>query len=41
MRLDVKLLEVSPGDVGWDVFTLIYNVDGPLSSVLNKDAMRM
>ena len=25
-RLDVKLLEIQPGDTGWDVFSLDYKV---------------
>ena len=32
-RLDVRLLEQSPGDYGWDVFSLHYHVDGPISTV--------
>lgn len=32
-RLDVRLLEVSPGDTGWDVFSLDYHADGPLGTV--------
>lgn len=32
-RLDVRLLEVSPGDIGWDVFSLDYRVDGPIKTV--------
>ncbi|XP_071839053.1 gamma-tubulin complex component 3 homolog isoform X2 [Apostichopus japonicus] len=32
-RLDVRLLELSPGDTGWDVFSLDYHVDGPISTV--------
>ncbi len=32
-RLDVRLLEVSPGDTGWDVFSLDYHVDGPIRTV--------
>lgn len=38
-RLDVRLLEVSPGDSGWEVFSLDYHVDGPLKTVFNKQAM--
>ncbi len=38
-RLDVRLLEASPGDVGWDVFTLDYRVEPPLSTVLTRPAM--
>ena len=26
-------LQVSPGDTGWDVFSLDYHVDGPISTV--------
>ena len=32
-RLDVRLLETSPGDTGWDVFSLDYHVDGPIGTV--------
>ncbi|XP_072034595.1 LOW QUALITY PROTEIN: gamma-tubulin complex component 3 homolog [Amphiura filiformis] len=32
-RLDVRLLQISPGDTGWDVFSLDYHVDGPISTV--------
>ena len=32
-RLDVRTLDLSPGDVGWDVFSLHYHVDGPISTV--------
>lgn len=32
-RLDVRLLEQSPGDTGWDVFSLDYHVDGPIGTV--------
>ena len=32
-RLDVRTLDVSPGDQGWDVFSLHYHVDGPISTV--------
>ncbi|MPC17584.1 Gamma-tubulin complex component 3 [Portunus trituberculatus] len=31
-RLDVRLLEISPGDLGWDVFSLDYHVDGPIGT---------
>ena len=27
------LLQVSPGDTGWDVFSLDYHVDGPIATV--------
>lgn len=32
-RLDVRLFDASPGDIGWDVFTLDYHVDGPIGTV--------
>jgi gamma-tubulin complex component 3 len=39
-RLDVQMFDVSPGDVGWDVFTLIYRNEGPIGAVLTEDAVR-
>lgn len=39
-RLGVKLLEASPGDTGWEVFTLDYLIEPPLSAVVHKNAMR-
>ena len=38
-RLGVKLLEASPGDSGWEVFTLDYLIEPPLSAVVHKKAM--
>ena len=38
-RLDVKLLEIQPGDTGWDVFSLDYKVSGPIGVVFTQDAM--
>ncbi|KAI8061728.1 gamma-tubulin complex component protein [Gongronella butleri] len=38
-RLDVRLLEISPQDLGWDVFTLDYHVDSPINTVLSPPAM--
>lgn len=38
-RLDVRTLDLSPGDVGWDVFSLHYHVDGPISTVFTGEAM--
>lgn len=38
-RLDVRLLEASSGDNGWDIFTLAYIVDPPLSTILTPIAM--
>ncbi|MCL4125079.1 UNVERIFIED_CONTAM: hypothetical protein GTU68_066359 [Idotea baltica] len=39
-RLDVRLLECSPGETGWDVFSLDYHVDGPIGTVFTADCMR-
>lgn len=38
-RLSVKLLAPSPGDVGWDTFTLDYAVTPPLTAVLTPQAL--
>eukprot|EP00731_Ephydatia_muelleri_P030066 Em0021g589a len=38
-RLDVKLLEASQGDKGWDVFSLHYHVDGPIETVFDEEVM--
>ena len=38
-RLDVKLLEIQPGDTGWDVFSLDYKVTGPIGVVFTQEAM--
>jgi gamma-tubulin complex component 3 len=38
-RLDVQKLEFSPGDHGWDVFSLQYHVDGPISTVFTAENM--
>lgn len=32
-RLDVRMLDLSPGDMGWDVFSLHYHVDGSIGTV--------
>lgn len=38
-RLGVKLLQASPGDKGWEVFSLDYKVDAPLTAVITPQAM--
>ena len=38
-RLDVKLLEASPGDTGWDIFSLNYKVDLPISTLFTGQIM--
>lgn len=40
-RVDVRLLEVSPGDTGWDVFSLDYHVNGPIRTVFTPECMIM
>lgn len=39
-RLDVKLLEASPGDNGWDIFSLDYKVDAPINTVLTPEVIQ-
>lgn len=29
----IVAFQTNPGDVGWDVFSLFYRVDGPIASV--------
>mmetsp|Transcript_4030 Transcript_4030/g.4652 ORF Transcript_4030/g.4652 Transcript_4030/m.4652 type:complete len:412 (-) Transcript_4030:165-1400(-) len=38
-RLDVCIMEASPGDSGWDVFTLNYHLTPPLNSVVTSSSM--
>ncbi|KAF0304775.1 Gamma-tubulin complex component 3 [Amphibalanus amphitrite] len=38
-RLDVMLLSVSPGDTGWDVFSLDYHTDGPIRTIFTPHCM--
>ena len=38
-RLDCRLLEISPGDCGWDVFSLDYKVYGPISTVFTPEVI--
>lgn len=38
-RLDVKLLEASPGDNGWDIFSLDYKVDAPINTILTPETI--
>ncbi|ENN77802.1 hypothetical protein D910_12412 [Dendroctonus ponderosae] len=32
-RLNISFMSHSIGDVGWDVFSLVYNVDGPIGTI--------
>lgn len=38
-RLDVRIFEASPGDSGWEVFSLDYNVTAPLNVIITTNAM--
>ena len=39
-RLDARLLELSHGDIGWDVFALEYKVDAPVDVIITPWATR-
>jgi gamma-tubulin complex component 3 len=39
-RLDARLLELSHGDIGWDVFTLEYKIDAPVDVVITAWASK-
>jgi len=38
-RVGVRLLEASPGDSGWEIFSLDYLVDAPLTAVVHVEAI--
>jgi hypothetical protein len=39
-KLNIKLLDVSTGDTGWDIFVLEYNVEVPLTVIFNKGLLK-
>ncbi|KAI8817814.1 Spc98 family-domain-containing protein [Fimicolochytrium jonesii] len=39
VRVGVRMLEISPGDLTWDVFSITYTVTPPLTTILHKAAM--
>jgi hypothetical protein len=39
-RLDARMLELSHGEIGWDVFTLEYKVDAPLDVIVTPYCAR-
>ncbi|MCQ2816065.1 MAG: hypothetical protein MJ252_02255 [archaeon] len=39
-KLNIKLMDPSIGDTGWDIFLLEYNVDVPLTVIFNKDLLK-
>lgn len=38
-RLDLRLLEINPGDTGWDVFSLDYHINQPLNTIISPEIM--
>ncbi|GAB6019866.1 Gamma-tubulin complex component 3 [Chamberlinius hualienensis] len=40
-RLDNRLMEVSAGDCGWDIYTLDYKIDGPIATVFTPKIMSL
>ncbi len=39
-KLNVKLLDSSMGDTGWDIFVMDYFIDSPLTCIFTKDLMQ-
>lgn len=39
-RLDARMLELSHGEIGWDVFTLEYRIDSPLDVIITPWASK-
>ncbi|KAJ5068529.1 gamma-tubulin complex component 3 [Anaeramoeba ignava] len=39
-RLDIKLLEPTSKDSGWDIFSLDYKVGSPINTILTQNAMK-
>lgn len=39
-RLDIRLLEASQGDQGWEIFSLDYKVDAPINTIFNPAVMK-
>lgn len=40
-RIDIKIMEQTEGETGWDNFVLDYHTDLPINTILTKEAMRM
>ena len=38
-RVGVKLLDPEPGAIGWDIFSLDYRLDSPLTTIFNREIM--
>ncbi|KAI9715539.1 MAG: Microtubule-nucleating Tub4p (gamma-tubulin) complex component [Chrysothrix sp. TS-e1954] len=39
-RLDARMLELSHGEIGWDVFTLEYKIDAPVDVIVTPHASK-
>lgn len=39
-RLDARMLELSHGEIGWDVFTLEYKIDAPIDVIVTPHASK-
>jgi len=39
-KLNIKLMDISMGDTGWDIFVMEYNVETPLTAVFSKDLLK-
>ena len=39
-KLNIKLMDASTGDTGWDIFLLEYNVDVPLTVIFTKSSLK-
>lgn len=40
-RIGVRLLESTPGDTGWEVFSLDYKIDMPINAVVSSPSHRL
>ncbi|KAJ1396767.1 gamma-tubulin complex component protein, partial [Ochromonadaceae sp. CCMP2298] len=38
-RIGIRLLEASPGDSGWEIFSLDYSIDQPLNAVVHPECI--
>jgi len=39
-KLNVRLMDISLGDTGWDIFVMEYLVESPLTAVFSKDLLK-
>ena len=39
-KLNIKLMDASMGDTGWDIFVMEYNVESPLTAVFSKEMLK-